>query len=133
MQAYLHVVIRCQVNSQVFSSPGPRHIQCRPHTGGPLEQLRFGFFRWNALDPKNQNQTTLYWPANCCQSFCGILRDHPEPPMRGRMWAISSAFKHLSVTTGLRIIHQPKISSQQRPVTTDEGLEDDQHKLGSSR
>ena len=26
-------------------------------------------------------------------------------------------FKHLSVTAGLRIIHQPKLSSQQHPVS----------------
>ncbi|KAI4896327.1 hypothetical protein NFI96_001899 [Prochilodus magdalenae] len=46
--------------------------------------------------------------------------------------------RHLSITAGLRIVHQPKLSSTtascgqqrpvgQRPVTTDEGLEDDQH------
>ena len=44
----------------------------------------------------------------------------------------AGVFKQLSVTAGLRTVHQPKLSSQQRPVTTDEGLEDP-HKLCSSR
>ncbi|KAI4894235.1 hypothetical protein NFI96_025428, partial [Prochilodus magdalenae] len=53
----------------------------------------------------------------------------------------SSAAGHLSVTAGLRTVHQPKLFSQQclvgsvlwaascwqSPVSTDEGLEDDQH------
>ncbi|KAI4890148.1 hypothetical protein NFI96_020020, partial [Prochilodus magdalenae] len=39
----------------------------------------------------------------------------------------SFKFLFLSVTAGLGVIHQPKLTSQQHPVTTDEGLEDDQH------
>ena len=78
--------------------------------------------------------TLTWWWCVCVLGWCEWIRH-------------SSAAGHLSITPGLRIVHQPKLSSQQRPVdgvlcaascvqhpvTNDEGLEDDQHKLCGSR
>ncbi|KAI4903603.1 hypothetical protein NFI96_013569 [Prochilodus magdalenae] len=70
----------------------------------------------NAIDKKRVHAAHLAAQGGFFEAREGPPQDPHRTPTGPPQSRHSSAAGHLSVTTGLRIVHQPKLSSQQRPV-----------------